>query len=47
MNAVEYLFNKLTDNTTGGFVMKRGKRYAESAKNVDRTKLYDADEASS
>ena len=25
--------------------MKRGKRYAESAKNVDRTKLYDADEA--
>lgn len=25
--------------------MKRGKRYAEAAKNIDRTKLYDADEA--
>ena len=25
--------------------MKRGKKYLESAKNVDRTKLYDADEA--
>ena len=25
--------------------MKRGKRYVESAKNIDRTKLYDADEA--
>lgn len=25
--------------------MKRGKKYAESAKNIDRTKLYDADEA--
>ena len=36
---------KLTDNTTGGFEMKRGKRYVESAKNIDRTKLYDADEA--
>ena len=25
--------------------MKRGKKYVESAKNIDRTKLYDADEA--
>lgn len=25
--------------------MKRGKRYVEAAKNIDRTKLYDADEA--
>ena len=32
--------------TTGGiFRMKKGKRYAEAAKLVDRTKLYDVQEA--
>ena len=32
--------------TTGGiFRMKKGKRYAEAAKLVDRTKLYDVKEA--
>ena len=25
MNAVEYLFNKLTDNTTGGFLDEKSK----------------------
>ncbi len=29
----------------GGFIMKKGKRYVESAKLVDRTNLYDVEEA--
>ena len=33
------------DKTTGGFVMKKGKRYQEVVKLVEKTKLYDLDEA--
>ncbi len=34
------------DNTTGGyFIMKRGKRYVEAAKAIDRATLYDTADA--
>jgi large subunit ribosomal protein L1 len=36
---------KTLDKTTGGFVMKKGKRYQEAVKLVEKTKLYDLEEA--